>query len=285
MDLSFIAPTIKNGEVIIKLCKEEVEEETQKWKQALILYVVGSTPTIGAMERFIASAWNFTTKPKVYFHNDGYFVVRFNSISDRDEILYSGPHMLNNNPIIMRVWSTDFDFNKEVLQIISVWVRYPNLPLNCWGVKSLSRISSGLGIPFYADACTTQLDRISYARVLIEMDVTKDLPKAIKVTDPNGREFLQEVAYDWVPEFCHTCIQMGHQSTEEETRMAAQSDPERQGTQPNVVANNSKEVAVLNGAKDNCVKSPMKLARGEQEYAWKKAIGKSVTRSREKPST
>ncbi|OIT36850.1 hypothetical protein A4A49_07207 [Nicotiana attenuata] len=45
MDLSFIAPIPENG--------EDVEEVTQKWKQALILYVVGGAPTIGAMERFI----------------------------------------------------------------------------------------------------------------------------------------------------------------------------------------------------------------------------------------
>ncbi|XP_019260681.1 PREDICTED: uncharacterized protein LOC109238650 [Nicotiana attenuata] len=197
MDLSFIAPIIKNGEVTVELCKEEIEEETQKWKLALILYVVGGSPTIGAMERYIASVWNFVAKPKAYFHNDGYFVVRFNSIEDRDEVLYLGPHMLNNMPIIVKMWSGDFDFNKEVLQTIPVWVKYPNLPLNCWGKRSLSRISSGLGIPLYADARTTQVDRISYARVLVEMDVTKELPGSIKVTDPNGREFIQEIAYDW----------------------------------------------------------------------------------------
>lgn len=30
MDLNFIAPAIKNGEVIVELCKEEVEEQTRK---------------------------------------------------------------------------------------------------------------------------------------------------------------------------------------------------------------------------------------------------------------
>lgn len=28
----------------------------------------------------------------------------------------------------------------------------------------------------YADACTTVADRVSYARVLIEMDITRPLP-------------------------------------------------------------------------------------------------------------
>lgn len=65
-------------------------------------------------------------------------------------------------------------------------------------------------IPLYADACTTQVDRISYAKVLVEMDVTKELPRSIKATDPNGREFIQKIAYDWVLEFCTKCIQVGH---------------------------------------------------------------------------
>ncbi|XP_075112274.1 uncharacterized protein LOC142182167 [Nicotiana tabacum] len=110
----------------------------------------------------------------------------------------------------MKVWTADFDFNKEVLQIIPIWVRLPNLPLNCWGAKSLSRINSILGVPLYADAFTTQLDRISYARVLIEVDVTKELPKVMKVTYPNGRVFVQEMTYDWVPVVCTTCMQVGH---------------------------------------------------------------------------
>ncbi|XP_019250862.1 PREDICTED: uncharacterized protein LOC109229762 [Nicotiana attenuata] len=263
MDLSFIAPTIKNGQVIVELSKEEVEEETQKWKQTLILYVVGSTPTIGAMERFIA-----------------------------DEVLYSGPHMLNNKPIIMKVWTVDFDFNKEVLQIIPSWVRFPNLPFNCWGAKSLSRISSSLGVPLYADACTTQLDRISYARVLIEVDVTKELPKAVKVTDPNGRVFVQEVTYDWVPAFCTTCMKVGHQCNAGEQKITkdnTRKQKQKQEWQPNVIqkekgnqqkveANKDKEIAGYNETQGNNA-GPSK----EHEHAWKKVTGKSVAKSREKP--
>ncbi|KAM3233563.1 hypothetical protein P3L10_018922 [Capsicum annuum] len=66
-------------------------------------------------------------------------------------------------------------------------------------MQSLSRIGSGLGVPLYADNCTTTVDRISYARVLVEMDITKDFPKEIKVEDPTGRIFGQPIEYEWVP--------------------------------------------------------------------------------------
>ncbi|KAG5605882.1 hypothetical protein H5410_027374 [Solanum commersonii] len=60
-------------------------------------------------------------------------------------------------------------------------------------MDSLSRISSGLGVPLYGDECTTKVERISFERVLVEMDVSRELPKKLMVEDPNGRVFEHEV--------------------------------------------------------------------------------------------
>lgn len=79
---------------------------------AIILYVMGDLPTIRSLERFIAAQWNFASKPKIYYHNDGYFIVKFQSIEDRDEVLYSGPHTINNKPVITKLWCVDFNFNE-----------------------------------------------------------------------------------------------------------------------------------------------------------------------------
>ncbi|XP_070056687.1 uncharacterized protein [Nicotiana tomentosiformis] len=160
---------------------------------------------------------------------------------DRDEVLYSGPHMLNNKPIIMK------------------------------------------------------LDRITYAKVLIEMDITKELPRAIKVTHPKGREFMQEIVYDWVPEFCHTCMQVGHICKKEEQptqKIKPKQQKQKQEWQPkanlsnkveqeNVPVKNS-EVAMVAGANSNIANPPTRIARGEEEHIWKKATGKSVARSKKK---
>lgn len=52
------------------------------------------------------------------------------------------------------------------------------------------------------------MERISYARILIEMDVTTPLPEVVKVKDPNGRQFDQRVEYVWKPKYYGTTI--GH---------------------------------------------------------------------------
>ncbi|KAK4729776.1 hypothetical protein R3W88_022764 [Solanum pinnatisectum] len=72
-------------------------------------------------------------------------------------------YIINYKPVILKQWTTSFNFEYEVLKVIPQWVRFPNLPLNCWGPKSLSRISTILGKPICTDECTTNLEHISYA--------------------------------------------------------------------------------------------------------------------------
>ena len=70
-----------------------------------------------------------------------------------------------------------------------VWVILLNLPTKIWGAKSLSRIGSLLGVPLAADACTATQNRVSYACILVEVDVAKPLPKALLVEDEQGKVY------------------------------------------------------------------------------------------------
>ena len=121
------------------------------------------------------------------------------------------PYTISNRPIILKQWCPDFDFGKEFLAEILLWVNFTKLTLNCLGVGSLSRIASAIGVPLFADECTTKKTRISYARMLIEVNVTKSIPQQITVMDPNGRTFLQEVVLEWKPQFCDKFQKIGHQ--------------------------------------------------------------------------
>nr|XP_009800683.1 PREDICTED: uncharacterized protein LOC104246568 [Nicotiana sylvestris]XP_016467830.1 PREDICTED: uncharacterized protein LOC107790416 [Nicotiana tabacum] len=116
----------------------------------------------------------------------------------------------NNRPVIMKAWTAEFDFDAEDLKIIPIVIKLPNLPLCCWNASALSKIGSGFDQPIYADACTSNTERISYARILVEVDVTKVLPNVIKIKDPKGRIMAQEIWYDWKPTYCPRCMQIGH---------------------------------------------------------------------------
>lgn len=118
---------------------------------------------------------------------------------------------------MVRKWSIGFDFRVEILRNVPIWTKFERLPLNSWGDDFLSRIASVLGKPICADECASGQRRVSYARVLVEMDVTKELKKEVHVQRVSGEIFLQKVAYDWLPEFCFKCDCYGHDCSKVES--------------------------------------------------------------------
>lgn len=73
--LAFLAPIYKEGKKIAQLQKTDVDIGTEKWLNSVVLYVVGDTPTIASVNRFISSTWNHVAEPVVYLHDDGYFII------------------------------------------------------------------------------------------------------------------------------------------------------------------------------------------------------------------
>ncbi|KAG5581908.1 hypothetical protein H5410_052535 [Solanum commersonii] len=113
------------------------------------------------------------------------------SIEDRDEVIFSGPYTMSSRPVIVKAWYPNFNFNNEVLRMIPLWVKLPNLPLNCWGQGLIKQNWK----------CTSCIDRISFVRILVEIDITQVLPTHVKVQDPNGRMFEQSIKYEWKPSY------------------------------------------------------------------------------------
>lgn len=68
------------------------------------------------------------------------------------------------------------------------------------------------------------MERISYARLLVEMDVTKELPRKVNMLDINRHMVEQIVQYEWEPLYCAKYCQVGH-------RCAEQAQPKLQGVQ------------------------------------------------------
>lgn len=106
--LSFVAPCVKDGKLVAQLQASELQAGNQKLANANIFYVVGYSPTIAAVYRFVEQQWSNIAKPVVYWHEDGYFIINFQSADDMHTVLYSGPHMFYGKPAIVKPWSDKF---------------------------------------------------------------------------------------------------------------------------------------------------------------------------------
>lgn len=220
--LKYVPPVVENGIQVVQIESHELTDLINVWERAIVVYVVGGNVTVETIRGFIRKHWSFVSMPTIHIHEDGYFIMRFNFETECKEVLKGGPYILNRAPIIVKQWTMNFDFKEEIIRVIPVWVRLPNLPLHCWGEDTLSRIVSAIGVPVIADECTSKQAKFSYARVLVEVDVTQDFVKEIKVRDNTGHEFVQKAIPEWRPFFCRKCNQLGHDCKDKMDRTQAQ---------------------------------------------------------------
>ncbi|XP_019225943.1 PREDICTED: uncharacterized protein LOC109207468 [Nicotiana attenuata] len=142
--------------------------------------------------------WNFVTKPHILIHSEGYCIFRFHTIAHRDQVLQSGPYTYRNKPMILKLSEIDFSFNKDILSTIPDWVRFPRLPVGFWSTKALRKMASVVGNPLYTDKYTAHYEKISYTRVLVEVDAAYPLPEHIQIESPYS-PMIQMIEYDWKP--------------------------------------------------------------------------------------
>lgn len=193
----------------INLNSEDIDIIEEAWGFGLIGYVAGKFPGKGAIDH-CCRAWG--VKVKLHFHSSGWLLFKFNSSVDRDFVLSQGPYYIYGRPLLLKIMPDVFNFNDSAISSVPIWLQLPNLPLEFWNVRALSKIASKLGVPKQADKLTISRDRVSFARVLVEVDITKPLKREVCITVPNGKELIQPVWYEYIPKFCPECKAIGHLS-------------------------------------------------------------------------
>jgi hypothetical protein len=66
------------------------------------------------------------------------------------------------------------------------------------------------GTPLAIDSLTAKRVRISYARALIEVDLSQALCKEVPVTLRNSSKIIQSIHFKHIPSYCEFCKSFGH---------------------------------------------------------------------------
>ncbi|XVF66526.1 hypothetical protein PTKIN_Ptkin10aG0043500 [Pterospermum kingtungense] len=84
----------------------------------------------------------------------------------------------------MEAWLETLSFD---LQKVLLWVHLVNVPLEAFNKTGLSYIASAIGVPLYMDRVTANQQRLAYAKICVEVDALKEIPKVINVELREGR--------------------------------------------------------------------------------------------------
>ena len=96
-------------------------------------------------------------------------------------------------------------YEKNSLTRMPIWVKLPKLNVRYWGEKTLRIIVGYLGIVIKIDTATLNIDRMWYARVLVEIDINKGFPEELFYTNEYEELVAQQVEYEWIPLWCAEC--------------------------------------------------------------------------------
>jgi hypothetical protein len=58
-----------------------------------------------------------------------------------------GPYSVHGRLLILKIMPEFFDFDTSDMLWMPIWIRFPNLPLQCWSPLCLSKLASVIGKP------------------------------------------------------------------------------------------------------------------------------------------
>ncbi|KAF3616699.1 hypothetical protein FXO37_34987 [Capsicum annuum] len=152
-------------------------------------------------------------------------------MAEKNEILQNGSYTYNNRPMVLWNWAKDFRFKDEMLRFMPLWVVLPGLPIYYWVEENLNRIASYIGKPICADRLTAEVERILYAWMLIEVDITQELLEEIYIEKHDGTIHTQAIEFEWAPEFYQDYMHMGH-TTGKCKEVTKEEEPPKVMTRP-----------------------------------------------------
>lgn len=141
---------------------------------------------------------------------NGVFVLNFVNFEQKMRALEQAPWSVANKMLFLKLWSPDFDMQKEGYETITIRERFPNLKLHYYTEAGLSKIASILGKPLYTDNTTVTKSKVAFARVCVEVGMDNSRPSHIQFINEYRKLEVQAVEYEWIPPSCNLCSRFGH---------------------------------------------------------------------------
>ncbi|CAN1155980.1 hypothetical protein LINPERHAP2_LOCUS20677 [Linum perenne] len=131
---------------------------------------------------------------------NSFFLVRFTEAEDYRRAAFEGrPWKICDYYFSVARWTPSFN-EDEPLKMILTWVRLPKLPIHFFNQLAVTRIGNFIGKTVKTGLATSEGARARYARVCVEIDITKPLLGKYMIED---RTYLVE--YESLENICRVC--------------------------------------------------------------------------------
>ncbi|XP_057746093.1 uncharacterized protein LOC130965342 [Arachis stenosperma] len=194
------------------------------WWNTLIVKLLGRKVGYAAMKRRLETMWGRKGCIDVIDLGQEYYLVKFYSMEDFDFALLEGPWKIYDHYLTVRMWEPNFNPLIASIDKVTAWIRLPGLPIEMYDRMVLRKIENLVGRTIKVDSNTAELSRGKFARMCVEVDLTKPLVGKYLI---NGREY--RVEYEGIHQICFSCGRIDHDQKLCPLKVAQNNVPSVQG--------------------------------------------------------
>ncbi|XP_020218786.1 uncharacterized protein LOC109802009 [Cajanus cajan] len=187
------------------IAQPTLEQLCLPWKECLVVKILRKNIGYLTMRYRLHTLWKLQGGFELIDISQGYFMVKFDLVADREKVMQGWPWMLFDHYLIVRPWSPEFMAADAKVDSTLVWVRFPGLRMVFYDESVLLTIASAIGKPIKVDLNTLNMTRGRFARVCVEIRL--DQPVVGKF---NLNGIWYNVEYEGLHLLCASCGCYGH---------------------------------------------------------------------------
>ncbi|CAN1807878.1 hypothetical protein LINPERHAP1_LOCUS25208 [Linum perenne] len=188
----------------VSFSEEEIRSFYRPWLKALVVKVLEKTFSFQTVKRRLEILWARAGQIQVADATNNVFLVRFSDPDDYKSAAFGSPWKIYDYYFSVARWSPSFN-EEESFKTILTWVRLPKLPIHYFNNLAVTRIDNHIGKTVKIDMATTEGARGRYARVCVEVDLSKPLIGKYMIEDR-----ILNVEYESLENIFFTCGHYGH---------------------------------------------------------------------------
>ncbi|XP_026444822.1 uncharacterized protein LOC113345235 [Papaver somniferum] len=178
--LIYQSPVMMEGMKAVSISSEILHQKLKECKELAIGYFIGRKLSYSMVKDAAAKVWMTKSEVSITLHSSNSFVFKFLNSEDRNLALDHGAFYISGSFFfVVRPWSPLIENSIAEMKSIHVWMLIYNVPIHLWNNLGLVLIASFVGKPLMIDDCTINKTRLSYARVLVEINFDCQFPSAI----------------------------------------------------------------------------------------------------------
>ncbi|GKC57481.1 zinc knuckle CX2CX4HX4C containing protein [Tanacetum coccineum] len=209
-----------------------IEEGSKRWDITLVGYFVGLKLSYYEISGHLRRMWRSYHLTEIITNDSVLYFLKFRLEEELNFVLENGPWLVDGKPLFVQEWEAGLCMDKPKPARVPLWVKFMNVPLKAGNTHGISRITSCIGNPIIMDRitmsiCVKAYCRASFARVLIEVDASKELADNIKGC--KNREMTEEEKDEFAKSKMHNMSRATKSNTKENEEWQDVRRPSRNG--------------------------------------------------------